>query len=498
MLSQSQLADIVRVGIELGAEKDPSRLLEKLLRTAMTVSSCDAGTIYLYRDGKLHFRVMKTLSQGVSRGERGETIDLPPVELREENVCAYAAIHRELINIPEVYASERFDFSGPKRYDALTGYRTGSMLVIPMEDLEGSLVGVLQLMNKLNGEGHYIPFSDDDTVTLQALGSMTAVSLANMLYIEDLKVQMHSFVRAFATAVDERTPYNGSHTRKVTFYARMLAMEIQRRHEAGETEDEFSGARIDQLTMAAALHDIGKMIVPLDVMNKSTRLDSRIRAVRDRFRLLETLYDRDRWKGRIDDATCEAKIAELKDALALIEAKNGAGFLPDADLEALRQIAGLAYTDEDGTVLPYLTEEETDCLTVRKGTLTAAERRIMEGHVDMTEKILRQVRFRSGYGEVLRFASEHHEYLNGTGYPRGLTAQDLPLEARILTVVDVYDALTSADRPYKAPIPRPRAFAILRDMAKDGQIEARLVDYLESALQDLSQETIEQRSLEDF
>ena len=497
MLSEANLRDVVRIGIELSAEKDKNRLFEKLLRTAMEITGCDAGTLYLFRDGKLHFKVMKTLSLGVSRGEKGEPIDLPPVELREENVCAFAALHRELVNIPDVYDSDRFDFSGPRRYDAMTGYRTGSMLVVPLEDAEGELIGVLQLINKLGKRGGFIHFTKEDEFILQSLGSMTAVSLSNMLYVNEIKAQMFSFVQAFATAVDERTPYNGTHTRKVTIYAELVADEINRLHRKGETEDFFDEARREQLILAAALHDIGKMIVPLAVMNKATRLDERLETVRQRFRLLDAYLERDALAGRISKDKAERLRGELAADLALIEEKNGAGFLPDEDLEKLGAIARKVYKGPDGSSLPYLTEEEALCLTIRKGTLTDDERKAMENHVVMTDRILSKVRFSPKYSQARLFAATHHELLNGRGYPSGLKAKALPLESRILTVVDVFDALTCTDRPYKKPIPRPKAFEILRDMAKDGQIEARLVDYLENALADVEIEDVERMAREE-
>ncbi len=497
MLSETNLRDIVRLGIELSAEKDKNRLFEELLRTAMEITGCDAGTLYLFRDGKLHFKVMKTLSQGVSRGERGETIDLPPVELREENVCAFSAIRRELVNIPDVYYSDRFDFSGPRRYDAMTGYRTCSMLVVPLEDAEGELIGVLQLINKLGADGGFLPFRDEDEFILQSLGSMTAVSLSNMLYVNEIKAQMFSFVQAFATAVDERTPYNGTHTRKVTIYAELLADEINRLHAAGETEDYFDEARREQLLLAAGLHDIGKMIVPLAVMNKATRLDGRLDTVRDRFRLLDAYYERDVLAGTLPEAEGARLRAELAEDLSLIESKDAAGFLPDEDLERLGAIASQSYLCPDGTRIPYLTEAEARCLLIRKGTLTDEERRIMESHVVMTDRILSKVRFSPKYAQARRFAATHHELLNGRGYPARLTAEELPLESRILTVVDVFDALTCTDRPYKKPIPRPKAFAILHDMAQSGQIEERLVTYLENALSGVEIEDVERMAQEE-
>ncbi len=494
MLRARDLNDIVHIGIELTTEKDRNRLWENMLAKAMSVSGCDAGTLYLYQNDALVFRIMKTLSQGVSRGENGEAIDLPPVALREENVCAYSAIHRELINIPDVYCSERFDFSGPKRYDSITGYRTGSMIVIPLEGAESELIGVMQLMNKLDKDGACIPFTQDDEFLLLSLGSMAAVSVSNMLYIDELKAQMHSFVQAFAAAVDERTPYNGSHTRKVTVYADLLAGEINRRHALGETEEFFDANRHEQLLLAATLHDIGKMIVPLTVMNKPTRLDEKLETVRLRFGLLDALYRCDGLSGRIPESEAEAERTALREGLEAIEAADSAGFLPDETLAKFDALAAKRYVYEDGTELPWLTEAESECLHIRKGTLTAEERRIMESHAEMTRRILNKVRFRSSYGDVVRIAAGHHEYLNGSGYPDHLKADALGTDVRILTVADVFDALTSSDRPYKAPIPRPKAFAILREMVADGQLDGSIVDALEYAIADIPAEEIERRA----
>ncbi len=493
MLGREELREVVHIGIELTTEKDKNRLLEKMLIKAMDISGCDAGTLYLFRDNCLHFKIMKTLSQNVSRGEHGEEIDLPPVPLAEGNVCAYAAIHRELVNIADVYHSDRFDFSGPKKYDSITGYRTGSMLVIPMEDAENVLVGVLQLMNKLDENGNVIVFTEDDEFAIRSLGSMAAVSLSGMIYIDEIKEQLHSFVSAFATAVDERTPYNGSHTRKVTVYAGILADYINEKHRLGETEEYFDENRKEQLELAAALHDIGKMTVPLSVMNKATRLDDGLQKVEDRFRLLGAYCEIDYCKGRLTKEEYEEKSAYFTDSMEFIRAVNAAGFMPDEKLARVAEIAGHTYTTESGEEIPYLTEYEKNCLSIRKGTLTDEEREIMESHVVMTEKILDQVHFNVRYSNVKRFAASHHELLNGSGYPRHLTAEDLELESRILAVVDVYDALTCTDRPYKTPIPKPKAFGILHSMAEEGKLEDRLIVWLEEALRDVSDQDIEDR-----
>ena len=497
MLGKKELREVVTIGIDLTTEKDKNRLLENMVKKAMKISNCDAGTLYLYQNQTLVFKIMKTLSQGVSKGENGEVIELPPVPLSEGNVCAFSAIHRELINIPDVYHSDRFDFSGPKRYDGITGYRTTSMLVIPMEDAEGVLVGVLQLINKQDKNGCSIPFTEEDEFVIRSLGSMAAVSLSGMIYIDEIKQQLHSFVSAFATAVDERTPYNGSHTRKVTVYAGILADYINQKHQQGMCEEYFDENRREQLVLAAALHDIGKMIVPLGVMNKETRVAGNIYKIEDRFKLLKAYYELDMYKGKITEEQFLDRKNYLEEAFSFIQGVNTAGFLPDEKIARVKEIGSWNYEKEDGEIIPYLTEQEIKCLSIRKGTLTDEERQIMESHVVMTAKILEKVHFNVRYSNVARFAASHHELLNGSGYPHHLSGETLELETRILAVVDVFDALTCKDRPYKQPIPRPKAFAILRSMAEEGKMEERMITWLEEALQDIDDAQIDRMVMEE-
>lgn len=496
MLTNKELREIVDIGIALTTEKNKNRLLEMILKKAMEISNCDAGTLYLYTGESLEFKIMKTLSQGVSKGENGEVIDLPPVPLKEENVCAYSAIHNELINIADVYHSERFDFSGPKKYDAITGYRTQSMIVIPMTDAEGELVGVLQLMNAKDKEGKVMPFTEDAEFVLRSMGSQAAVSVSNMKYIEEIKKQLYSFVSAFATAVDERTPYNGSHTRKVAVYAVILADYINKMYQQKKCDEYFDDNRKDQLHLSAALHDIGKMVVPLSVMNKATRLDGGIEKIAERFRLLKAYYEIDYLKQKIGKEEFEEKVQYLETSLEFISEIDNAGFMTDEKISRVEEIAERFYPCLDGTSLFYLTEEERKCLSIRKGTLTQEEREIMESHVVMTHKILNKVHFSKNYSKVNLFASTHHECLNGTGYPKQLTAKDLELESRILAVVDVFDALTCTDRPYKKPMSKEKAFAILHDMAvKEGKLEDRLVTWLEEAMEDIDMASIEDMNI---
>ncbi len=309
------------------------------------------------------------------------------------------------------------------------------------------------------------------------------ITLANRMQTEALKEQMYSFADAFATAVDERTPYNGSHTKKVSQYVVAFAYYINSMYKKGRCKEHFDKNQITQLRLAATLHDIGKMIIPKAVMNKSTRLDKNIEKLEDRYKLLQAYYEIDILNGRIGEEEGHRKQENLKEYLEYIREVDGAGFLSDEKLERIRNIGSEVYTTATGEEIPYLTEYELNCLSIKKGTLTDEEREIMENHVVMTEKILSKVKFHSFNKDVLKIAASHHEFLNGSGYPNKLTAKDLSLECRMLTIADIYDALTSVDRPYKKPMPREKAFSILRAMVEEGKLDGQLVEWFCEAIQ---------------
>ncbi len=483
MLKYEDFHKILNIGILLSTQKDRNKLLSAIVESGLEITNCDAGTLYLYENDSLVFKIMKTLSMGIDRGVRGEAIDLPPVPMKEENVCAYTAIHRKVVNVPDVMHDKRYDFSGPVQYESLTGYRTSSMLVIPLENSKNELVGVLQLLNAMDDTGAIIPFDEQYGVIIRSLGAMAAMELTNLSYTEELKAQLYSFVEAFTTALDERTPYNASHTRNVAKDAGLLADYINAQHEKGICEESFSPERKEMLVLAALLHDIGKITVPLEIMNRPTRLHHDISLVEGRFELLKSLYEIDMLKRLISEEAYRQTIEDLNSDLEFIHKINVIDYLDD---EAYARVCGLAkkrHVKPDGTVTPYLTEREAHYLSVRKGTLTPEDRREMENHVVLTEKILSKVRFNKDYAIVPKWASSHHEYLDGSGYPNHLKAEELDLETRILAVADIYDALT-ADRPYKGPLPQDKAIAILKSMAEEGKVELRLVEWLDMALKE--------------
>lgn len=491
--TNAELKKILNIGIKLSTEKNRDHLLAFILESGMDITHCDASTLYLLEDGMLHFKIMKTLSQNISRGADGEPIDeMPPVPMTERNVCSYAALHRAIVNIPDVYNDTSFDFSGPKQYDALTGYHTQSLLVIPIENNEDELIGVLQLLNAMDENGAVIPFDTEYEIIIRSLGAQAAIEMTNLKYVQDVKRQLRSFVEAMSTAIDERTPYNGSHTRKVAEYAGMIADYINELHDLGQCDEYFDENRKDKLELAALLHDIGKMVVPLSVMNRATRLEREIGNLETRFQLLEAYYTMDCMKGRIDGEECEKQVRYLRESMDFIHAVDGKGFLSDEDCERIRELGTRRYIDAAGRELAYLTPQELERLSIRKGTLTAGDRRQMENHVVMTEKILGKVWFNKNYEDIPRWASSHHELLDGSGYPRHLKGDALELETRMITVADVYDALTARDRPYKKPVSQEKALGILKEMADEGKLDERLVGYLAAAVYEKQNEGKEQ------
>jgi len=482
-MTDNILQQILDVGIALTAEKDPNKLLNLIVETAMEMTSSDGGTLYILKDGELHFRIMKTLSKGYDRGRDGEVIDIPPAALRKENICSYAAISKESLNIADVYESDLFDFSGPKKYDEMNGYRTKSMVAIPMIDKDDEVIGVMQLINATDEAGNIRVFDEQEVRVLMALASQTAISLSNMAYVEEISAQMWSFTEAMTEAIDARTPYNASHTRKVALYSGMLVDYINKLYESGEESHHFERDHKDQIVLAAFLHDIGKMIIPIEVMNKQTRLAGHKKEIEDRLTIIGLKFQVDNLKGILSDSDYIMWQQRIEETSKLIAEADAAGFLPDDMLEKLGTVFEYKYCNEkEGEELPFFTEEEKMCLQIRKGTLTAEERSIMESHVVMTERILSKVHFNKSFAMAPVWAAQHHECINGKGYPKGIAGDDLGIEARILAVADICDALLATDRPYKKPLPKEKAFAIMEDMAANGMIDSTIVGYIEKCL----------------
>ncbi|MDR1508789.1 MAG: GAF domain-containing protein [Synergistaceae bacterium] len=459
---------LLDIGVALSKEKDIDRLLETILDAAMDIANCDGGTLYVLEGGALHFRILVTKSLGLRRGVRGVSPELPPVPLSRANVSSRAALDKTLINVADVYASDDFDFSGTRRYDGMTGYKTVSMLNVPMEDDNCDVIGVLQLINALSGEGAVVPFAREYEPVIFSLASQAAICLTNRAHAAETMELLDSFVRVMSEAIDARSPYNANHTRNMARYADNFADWLN-----GDGGIAFDGERRRRFLMSVWLHDIGKLVVPLEVMDKANRLGPKINDVMSRFRIFALQNEIGYLRQSIGGGEYARRAAEIEAARELVEQSDRAGFLPDETLAAIRELG--EKTGPDGET-PFLMDEELTCLSVRKGTLTDGERRVMESHVVMTRRLLSGMSFPKRFRSVPDWASSHHEYLNGEGYPDKLSGDAIPTETRILTVLDVFDALTAGDRPYKPAMPAEKALGILTDMAGDGRLDPDIVD----------------------
>ncbi len=464
--------------LALTAEHDREALLSNILDSAMDCANCDAGTLYLLEEDGLHFCRMVTRSQGVRQGGHDAPISLPPVPMEPKYVCAWVALNNKAINVEDVHTDTHFDFTGSLRYDAMTGYRTQSMLVVPMSNDKDELIGVTQLLNAKNEQGETVAFDPEIELLVSALSSQAAISITNMRYAEQITALLDSLVGTLSTAIDERSHYNANHTRNMVRVGENFLDWLDKKGDPNA----FDANRRRAFLMSVWLHDVGKLTVPLEVMDKDTRLGSSTADVRERLRTIGLLDRIARLEGRIDDAELERRKEERAETEAFIERINRIGFLPDEDLARVDELAKQTYIDENGVEQPLLTEKEHTRLQIRKGTLTDEERSIMQSHAVVTGRILSEMTFPKIYAQVPKWAAAHHELLNGKGYPNHLTAESIPNEVRLLTVLDVFEALTARDRPYKPPMSLDKALGILHIMAeKEGSIDPKLLALFEES-----------------
>ncbi|MCR4590564.1 MAG: GAF domain-containing protein [Lachnospiraceae bacterium] len=462
---------MIRIAIDVSAEKDFDRLMKKILLEAMDICHCDAGTVYIKDDGFLHFHTVFTKSKGTSISDQNSSIGIPPVPLKRTHVCACAAIDNKKINIPDIYNSTEYDFTGAQKYDAMNGYRTGSMLVIPMSNEKNKVTGVLQLINSLDQDGNIIPFAPEYEEVVSALTSLASVILNNHTLTMEVKNLLNSFVQVMVDAIEERSAYNATHTRSMVRYAERFLNWL----DETESPDRMTEEHKEAFLMSVWLHDIGKLVVPLEILDKPDRLSLRKDVIKNRIDtgcLMERLraYEEPDKKDEHD-----RKREQMEEAWKLIESANNAVFLDDEKIAVLKKTAENTCLDAEGKEIPLLNEEELTAITVQKGTLTSGERKLIEKHVSFTADMLRKMHFKGEYEKVPFWSGSHHELLDGSGYPWGLTEKELPFESRLLTIIDIYDALTAEDRPYKPPMPPEKAFSVLESMGDEGKIDKKLL-----------------------
>ncbi len=491
------------VGIALSAEKDDRRLMELILRSAKELTNADGGTLYSRTgDDELRFEIMITDSLGLHLGgTSGEPIELPNVPLRDERgapnhhaVAAHAALAVETVNIPDAYDATGFDFSGTRSFDERTGYRSTSFLTVPMRNHEDEVIGVLQLINALDAaSGAVVPFDREDQELVESLASQAAIALTNKRLIDEQRVLFESFIELIAGAIDDKSPYTGGHCRRVPELTLMLADAAAATRDGPLAEFQMSEEDRYELQIAGWLHDCGKVTTPEYVVDKSTKLETifdRIELVRTRFEVLKRDAEIAALRRRLaaleggealDAAAVEGELAGEIEALdeecAFLERCNRGGeFMRPEDQERVRRIGARRWRAPSGEQAPLLSDEEIANLTIPKGTLTAEEREIINHHIVATIKMLESLPYPRHLRRVPEFAGGHHERMDGRGYPRGLTREQMSVQARVMGIADIFEALTAGDRPYKPAMPLSRALEILGRMKEEQHIDPDLFD----------------------
>jgi len=494
--------NIIEIALALTAETSIKRLLEMILNEALRISTADAGTLYIINEQATHldFAIVRNQTLGIETGFGKDMGAFPSVPLYTSsgepnlsNISSCAALTRQTINIDDVYDSTQFNFSGTRVYDEKTGYRSESMLVIPMYNHEDDIIGVLQLLNAMNPEtGQVVSFDSELTSVVRALASLAAAALNNRELIAGLKNLFYSFIKSIAAAVDEKSPYTGGHIKRVVELALLIADEINARETDPLARVKFNDDEREALKIAAWMHDIGKITTPEYVVNKSSKLETirdGIQVVRLRFKLaeqeLETRFLRKKMElsgsGRYPDPDLihqlEQELKNKKEQLEsdfafICECNKGKAFMEDSDIQRLEEISQHRVSPNHD---PFLTPDELENLSIKRGKLTRDEREIIENHVVVTRKILNELPFPKNLQQVPDIAASHHEKLDGSGYPDGKESGEIGLGPRILAIADIFEALTAPDRPYKCPITLSKALHILDLMEKDGHIDKDIV-----------------------
>lgn len=459
---------LLNIGIAISAERDLQKLLNLIISELKKLVSADTGTLYLidHKKNELYFHVTDK-----------ETLKEIRLPIDKNSIAGYSALTSEILNIEDVYEiPPDIPYKFNKEIDIKTGYRTKSMLVVPMINHKETTIGVIQLINKMENKV-VIPFNEDDLKILRSLASQAAVCIENAQLYKDIENLFDAFVKYSASAIDARDPATAGHSRRVAMYATATAKALG-----------LSDKDIKEIYFAAWLHDIGKIGVKEYVLTKENKLSNEeLETIKTRFKVIEEIMEKNYLKSLVDYLIIHGKdnfnefknqqeeiylknLNILNEELNFILSKNKPGVMKDEDVERLNYIYSKKIKDKD-VEIPYLTDKEFKFLKVRKGNLTDEERKNIESHVLYTYDILSSIPWTDDLKNVTEYAASHHEKLNGTGYGKGLKGDEIPLGARILALVDIYEALTAQDRPYKPAMPTDKALRILEEEVKAGHLD---------------------------
>lgn len=501
-----ELDELIDIARALSKERDTSKLLGLILERSRFVTAADAGSLYVIERGagseptvpesrKLEFR----LSQNDSIAFDSQQFQVP---VSRSSMAGWVVLERAPIRIDDVYnlpVDSPYGFD--RSFDNKTGYRTKSMLCAPLISSRGEVIGVLQLINKKRSSSHrllteadaleeVVPFDDRSERLLVTLAAQAGIALENALLYDEIRGLFEGFVRASVEAIEARDPTTSGHSRRVAEYTLRLADAVDRCDTGPYRGVHFNAESRRELEYAALLHDFGKIGVREHVLVKAKKLyPHELQSIHLRIELLLSELEVTRYREHLEFTERGASIdeirhllgsvdqrrLELQQAFATIDQAAEPTVLRSQDRELIDRIERMTLLRQDGTAESLLSASEIACLRIERGSLTAEEFTEIRSHVSHTHRFLSQIPWGKALRNVPKIAGAHHERLNGTGYPHGLTAEQIPLESKIMSVTDIFDALTASDRPYKRAVPYQRALDILDMEARDGHLDPELV-----------------------
>ena len=521
--AEREQEELNRIGVALSSIHDVTALLEMILAKTREITGADAGSLYLVeteRDDKARAGQEKNPERVLRfKAAQNDSMQFPfvdfPMPIAENSLAGYAALHGRVIALDDAYAVPAgVPYRFNSHFDDETGYRTRSLLTVPMKDAHGEVIGVVQLVNcKRDRAARLLTAADVDRVVqsfppravrlAESLASQAAVAYENSKLYGDIEALFEGFVQAAVTAIEQRDPTTSGHSLRVSQMTVRLAEVVDRCDSGPYGSIRFSRNQMKEIRYAGLLHDFGKLGVREEVLVKAKKLyPSQFGIVQNRFdyirKELEAQYERKKSKAllgaaredglravvSIDQELC-ARLAELDDAMAKIVAANEPTVLAEGEFEQLFQLAGKTYRDARGAEQPMLTAEEVRFLSIAQGSLDQDERLQIESHVLHSFNFLMQIPWTREIRGIPEIARAHHEKLNGTGYPYRLKGDEIPIQARMMTICDIFDALSAADRPYKKAVPVDHALSILQDSVMRNELDAALFDmFLEARIYD--------------
>ncbi|HCA23088.1 MAG TPA: metal-dependent phosphohydrolase [Pseudomonas sp.] len=467
----------------LSVEEDDQRILEQVVDSAMALLNSDGGTLYTYQGGCLHFNVLRNRSLQLR-----DTPDVAPIPLYDDSgrlsdlVVAHALAGECSIRVDDAYQDTRFDFSGTRRFDARLGYKSHSFLCVPLKDHENQNIGVLQLINAQDAEGRVIPFAEEHQLLAESLGAIAAITLTQRELIAAQKGLFESFIKLIAEAIDHKSPVTGRHCQKVPEIAMLIADALCTAADGEYADFSFSEQELYELKIAAWLHDCGKITTPESIIEKASKLErivDGIELIAGRARewqqalLIEVLQ---RAPGDAQAlAECRAQQQQVDDDMAFLRRVNqGSEFLAEEDIQRIEHIGQQCWTGSDGAQRHLLSADEVRSLSISRGTLLPEEIQVMRDHIVVTNRMLRSLHYPRYLQNVPDIAGNHHEHLDGSGYPRGLDAQQMAVRDRIMCIADIFEALTAPDRPYKQGMKLSQALTIIGRNVVAGRLDAEI------------------------